>query len=219
MPEELLCVCVCVCVFACVSNHRVCARVCVPAFPTTAARKPQVFVARLNRLETEQTTIRENIPPVVSAIVGVPLPPLVGEPQDWTTLNRLPVPKWAKHALKTTMPYLVTPAEIVRRKRSEQWTVDEREWRKLDLILNPHKNQDLNPEASLALANLPKYSQVNLPPFRPCPNLLSLPCALMHYLNTTLSCIAVRPGAPTGAAAARPQQSGETAPRTIAHIP
>ena len=123
------------------------------------------MTARLFRLETEQQTIRESIPPVVSAIVGVPLPPLVGEPQDWTTLNKLPVPKWAKHALKTTMPYLVTPAEIVRRKRSEQWTVDEREWRKLDLILNPHKNQSLDPEETLALANLPNYSQVRPPAY------------------------------------------------------
>ena len=97
---------------------------------------------------------------MVSAIVGVALPPLVGEVQDWVTLNKLPVPKWAKHALKTTMPYLVTPAEIVRRKRCEQWTVDEREWCKLDLILNKHKNQNLNPETILALSNLPDYEQV-----------------------------------------------------------
>jgi hypothetical protein len=49
----------------------------------------------------------------------------------------------------------MTPAHLTRTKAQEQWSTTEREWRKLDYILRPEKNQDLDPASMLGLANLP----------------------------------------------------------------
>ena len=120
------------------------------------------FEADLLRLERELLAIRKSIPPVTASICGIALPTLVGEARDYRTINRINAPEWAKSALLSTMPYLKTPAHVTREKAQEQWTATEREWRKLDYILRPEKNQDLDASSMLGLANLPPYSQQDL---------------------------------------------------------
>ena len=87
-----------------------------------------------------------------------------------------------------TVRYLKTPAHVTRSKSQEQWTATEREWRKLDYILRPEKNQDLDASSMLGLANLPPYSQHDLQMLlvRPVRDLSDQEKFVFHWFNLSL---------------------------------
>merc|ERR1712118_600791 len=104
----------------------------------------KTIMERLIVLERDMKAMYECIPDVIAAACAIELPSLVGEPIDWKTLNNVKAPKWAREALKKTLPFLYTPAQVVRKKETTSWNEDERRWGKLDVILRPEKNQGIN---------------------------------------------------------------------------